>query len=219
MIKERELAYLIFFETVSIEEVDYPLGFDKGKFKSLDHKQKLKYLKPFLARLGGGSARIVFSLDSQTVLKIAKNEKGIAQNNIEIDIYRSFSPDIVAKVYDYDEENSIWLEMERAEKLRAADFKSFTGISFKDFGAILHFWYRNHIGKQTWYEKPALYDKFIETDFFNSLVELMGNYDMPAGDIIRPSSWGIVQRNGSRRPVLIDFGLTLDVWNQYYNEE
>jgi hypothetical protein len=74
------------------------------------------------------------------------------------------------------------------------------------------------MSRQTFYnlEKPKNYDVINETVFFQDLINIIGNYNMPIGDIKRPSSWGIVNRNGKKTPVLIDFGLTQDILNQYY---
>jgi hypothetical protein len=215
MITEEELFRSIFFETTYIEEMEQQ--FDKVKFETLPSKEKLKYLKTIAKKIGAGSARIVFPIDPNSVIKLAKNDKGLAQNNVEIDIYRAFQPDVVAKIFDYDE-NDVWLRMERATKFNVADFKSFVGISFREFMESLEYWYSKNMSRQTFYnlEKPKNYDVINETVFFQDLINIIGNYNMPIGDIKRPSSWGIVNRNGKKTPVLIDFGLTQDILNQYY---
>ena len=48
-------------------------------------KQRLAYCREMLGDpIGEGSSRIVFRIDDETVLKLAKNSKGIAQNLEEI---------------------------------------------------------------------------------------------------------------------------------------
>jgi len=81
--------------------------FNMNDFKKLKQNDPLegtflKYAKRNLQRLGEGSSREVFLLSSQKVLKVAVNEKGIAQNEAEIDVYTNpKTRPIISKVYDY----------------------------------------------------------------------------------------------------------------------
>ena len=43
------------------------------------------------------------------------------------------------------------------------------------------------------------------------------NYDVPVGDLKRLSTYGVVKRNGQDAVVIIDFGLTRDVYDTYYS--
>lgn len=212
----QELAYSILFETYYIEEVDYPLEFDKTIFNSLNHKKRIEYAKSFMKKIGAGSSRIVFDLDASTVLKVAKTAAGIAQNETEVDVYRAFKPSCVAVVYDYDNENYTWIEMEKAKKAKPSDFAKILKINFINFTEIMMYWYDKTIGSSRYSNKPVNYDNFTSTDFFYDLEQLIGNYDMPIGDIIRISSWGVANRNGLDTLVLIDFGVTNDILRQYY---
>ena len=49
-----------------------------------------------------GSSRLVFVLSSSKVLKVAKSEAGIEQNEIEIKVRQSTDSDILTKIFDYD---------------------------------------------------------------------------------------------------------------------
>jgi hypothetical protein len=42
------------------------------------------------------------------------------------------------------------------------------------------------------------------------------NTSSPAGDLMRLNSYGIVNRNGEDIIVIIDFGLTHDIYDEYY---
>ena len=47
----------------------------------------------------------------------------------------------------------------------------------------------------------------------------MYNFQVKAyGDLQRLSSYGVVRRNGREKMVIIDFGLTEDVFNNYYRK-
>ena len=57
-------------------------------------------------KLGSGSSRIAFEYNDPkhglTVIKVAKNEKGFAQNNTELNILKDDYSNLVPKLYDYD---------------------------------------------------------------------------------------------------------------------
>jgi hypothetical protein len=44
----------------------------------------------------------------------------------------------------------------------------------------------------------------------------MSDSDSPAGDFMRLNSYGVVNRNGEDIIVIIDFGLTQSVYDEYY---
>ena len=88
---------------------DYPSSFDMGTFKSLkSHAGRNRYAQEHLQRLSSGSSRIVYKIDDEKVLKLAKNDKGIAQNEVEIE-YGQYPDidDVVAKIFDYDDETHL----------------------------------------------------------------------------------------------------------------
>lgn len=66
----------------------------------------------------------------------------------------------------------------------------------------------------------AMLDRFYEQDeygFIPELIRLMGDYQLPHGDLCRISSYGLVKRDGEVMIVLIDSGLTNDVYDTYYS--
>lgn len=80
---------------------DYPTSFDMDFFKTLpSFNQRIQYCEKYLQRISSGSSRIVYKIDDQKVLKLAKNKKGLAQNETEID-YSSELGEIVAKIFEY----------------------------------------------------------------------------------------------------------------------
>ena len=99
-----------------IEEV-YPPSWSLDEFKSISsYAGRLKYAATHLKRISSGSSRVVYMVDNEKVLKIAKNRKGLAQNETEISFGNDYVfADILANVYDSDEDNNIWVEMELAK--------------------------------------------------------------------------------------------------------
>lgn len=204
-----------------LEEAEYPEGFSIEEFKSLSSfKKRVAYARKHLGRIGGGSARIVFGIDPNTVVKIAMNRKGQAQNEIEADV-SNIGYDIIANVEDYDEDSYLYVEMERARKLKRFDWKRITGWYFKEWMNTLSNYIRerrspNKSKFMFSYPLPDDFEDIEESELFSEIVRMIADFGMPVGDIVRESSWGIVNRNGKDTPVLVDYGLTEDVYKTYY---
>lgn len=215
---ERDM-YEGFVETELSE--DYPTNFDISQFKNIrSYAQKLRYAESYLGRpIGKGSSRVVYRVDENKVLKLAKNKKGIAQNQAEIDWYDdSYYEDILAKVFDFDAENSLWVEMELARRAKQNDFKRLWGIDFDDLYTYLKNKYQQNNGKRTYfYIEPEKLKQLDNNENVNLLVSFMLDSDSVDGDFSRLNSWGIVQRSEGDTIVLIDFGLTHNVYQSYYS--
>lgn len=201
----------------AIEEAVYPEGFDVAAFKALpSFAARIKYVKQRLPKVAQGSARAVFIVDENTVLKVAMNAKGKAQNNVEADLGRAgYYP--VAHVYEVGDDG-VWIEMEKAQKITTKTFKQVSGMPFDRFAEIILYFDAERNGKNHYWDKPEGYDEIWDEGIplIKEIMDLIGNYDMPGGDIARISSWGIVARDGKQELVLIDFGLTKSVWDDYY---
>jgi hypothetical protein len=192
---------------------DYPADFNFETFESIkSYSGKLDYAKQRLKRIGSGSARVVFQVDNDKVLKIAKNKKGLAQNSVESEYYLQ-NYDIIARVFDTDNDD-FWLEMEYARKLTPTRFKEITGIDIKKLWHFL--WYKKEGEKASGISDEEI-ELYEENEFIINLMELVFDYQMPIpGDLSRISSYGEVKRDGKPAVVLVDFGLTQSVWYNYY---
>lgn len=206
----------------AMEEAVYPENFNVQEFKALpSFTARLKYARDRLPKLGRGSSRAVFQVDDTTVLKVAMNGKGKAQNKVEEDIgYQSGNDNYypVAKVFETGDDGA-WIEMERAIKASLPTFEQVTGIRFGVFQTCLNYWEYKRRNSWAKLDPPREYQDLVlsgENEFMNNVIDLIGSYDMPAGDIGAITSWGKVLRDGQIKMVLIDFGLTRSVWNDYY---
>jgi hypothetical protein len=207
---------------MSLQE-DYPSNFSMDEFNSIrSYRGKVKYAAERLKRLGSGSSRIVYQIDNEKVLKLAKNEKGLAQNEVETDNYLG-QEDITANVFDYDDKHDrpYWIEMELAVPLNRnrKRLQQLWGFTFEEFEAFLAT--NDPSGRamrHRHYELPQeKQDEMWENEYANGAITIAGNFGMPLpGDFIAPSSWGAVKRGGKVHPVLIDFGFTNDVHANYY---
>lgn len=209
----------------AIDEMAYPSHFNMLEFKSIkSYKGKVQYCEQHLQRIASGSSRITYKIDNEKVLKLAKNRKGLAQNEAEYNSW-AIKCNIGANVFDADEEEYYWIEMELARKATAADFKNILGLTFKqvqDAVALIHNNYcrpdkrvycSNTISdEEIWDENKPW------SEWMYNLSSYMGDTTLGAiGDLQRISSWGVVKRNGEDDLVLIDFGLNNDVAERYYN--
>jgi len=198
---------------------DYPSNFDMEHFKTLkSFAQRVKYCEENLKRISSGSSRIVYMIDNTKVLKLAKNQKGLAQNEVEIQWGQdSYFGSILAHTFMYHPDD-LWVEMELARKVTKKDFLRLTECSIEDMDMYLRNTYDINHGKRPIFTMdPQLKEALDENEFVSEIVDFMLNIDAPAGDFGRLSSYGIVQRGGQDDIVLIDFGLTNDVYQTYYS--
>jgi hypothetical protein len=124
---------------------------------------------------------------------------------------------IVAPVYDY-HENFLWLEMALAKKVKKSDFKRITGIDFDDFGEVLtsaDSAYRNK-GLQFKVDQD-LVEEVADNEFTSGVYDYIANFDIPSGDMRRINSYGLIKVNGEEQLAIIDYGLTTDVFKNYYS--
>jgi hypothetical protein len=137
-------------EVEKILDEDYPSSFDMVYFKTLNSfNKRIKYCGEHLQRIGGGSSRIVYKIDDEKVLKLAKNRIGIDQNEIEISQGNYYDlKDVVANVFD-NHDDSLWVEMEFARKLTAQKFKQLVGIDFDLYTSYLEdYYYKQNSNKR-----------------------------------------------------------------------
>ena len=174
---------------------------------------RIKYATQHLQRLSSGSSRIVFKIDDEKALKLAKNKKGLAQNRVEDEYSRDhYINGLFADVYDVHPEFH-WIEMELANKLSYGRFKALTGVDFKDFANAIQYYDKSRGSGYNPFPKPENYDDYWEDEFVYEVFQYIGNYDVPSGDIARISSWG----DFGDEVKLIDYGLDNDVSSEYYS--
>ena len=208
-----------------IDEIaQYPEGFNIDDLKAqTSFAAKARYLRRFgLDKLGAGSSRAVFVADNDTVIKIAKNKKGLAQNKVESELSEHLDTDAPIAIVKDGDPNNIYIESERARKAKPTDFKSILGFPMQAIMKVIRERVDDNTGKHRgnnhyWYLSDRnLYEQIADTDFIANIVDIIVNHNLSMGDITRISSWGVVNRNGSPHLVLVDYGLDDQVWKQHY---
>lgn len=214
----------------TMEEMAYPDSWSWETFKSLKNfNQRKQYCDTHLEYLGSGSGRIAYLVDDDKVLKLAKNKKGKAQNEAEVRFFNdgyvaeSYGSEYLARVFEYDEDG-LWMEMELVSKIKKSDFEVEFGVSIDDFdhAAIMISFQHRHLSVfrnlKSW-----IFDEFNNGDLEESNPKLYsllslcqtmeGDFGYMVGDLSRISSFG---RAKDGRIVIVDYGLTWDIYQNYY---
>jgi hypothetical protein len=227
-------AYVAVANTVN--EAPLPPDWDPEKLNLRQtFKDRLKYALERAKRLGGGSSRVAMTIDYEgrpTVLKVAKNLKGLAQNEVEVDIlkdgYIGKMP-IVIPLIDFDKENNrpVWIQTEQAKKVRGDTLHkmlhtpSMWLLTNKarnilgqrkphemDDEKIKKYYFETH--NNLWKPTEEGYEIFEE--YANEIADLVNSSGLSIGDLQAPSNWGVF----NERPVVIDLGLNENVWQNLY---
>lgn len=213
-----------------LDEMPLPADWDPSQMQQqgTSFKSRLAYALERAKKVGTGSSRVAMNIEYEgrpTVLKVAKNAKGLAQNSVEADIlsdgYAS-QLGIMIPIIDYDEQNRdpSWIHTEMATK---ANEKQLCNL-MKCESLIELVRFANTIaGKYRTSTTQGFIDNMINdgrlerdievmTDYANKLAELANSFDVELADFGRAANWGIF--NG--QPVVIDVGYNSNVMNQYY---
>lgn len=171
--------------------------------------------------IGKGSSRATFQIDDEKVLKLAWNNKGMGQNIAEMQTYTA---SIFPNVYDYDE-NGKWIISEFVLPAKSQDFKHCFGMTFQQFASFISASGKYRFGGRYWNAMPenewiSYLENNEELSEFDDYIGNYGNHGFtPVGDMTRLCNYGLTHRNGEATIVLLDSGLTEDVWNTYYKRK
>lgn len=174
------------------------------------YNARKNYAERNLKHLSSGSSRIVYLTPAKTIIKMAKNDKGIAQNKAEANpqMKSKYLNQIISCAKNYS-----WLETHYLDKITEKEFEDMTGLKFDDFGDSLRFGLKA-VSSNKDAEKPENFDKVSKSDIYKEIQSIGEKFKLLPGDLARISSWGT--KDG--RPVLIDAGLTRDIYDEFYEE-
>jgi hypothetical protein len=171
------------------------------------YQARIKYAEDNLDHLSSGSSRIVYQAPDKTIIKLAKNDKGIAQNKAEANpkMKSDFLNEIISK-----DQKGYWIQTYFLDKINEKEFENLTKISFEDFSEALSFGTDKSSSKQ-----PKNFDKVSKTPVYKEMKRLCEDFDLVSGDVTRISSWG----TKGNKPILIDAGLTGKIFEEFYEDE
>ncbi|MEK6880284.1 MAG: hypothetical protein AABY22_11780 [Nanoarchaeota archaeon] len=169
-----------------------------------------KYAERNLKHLSSGSSRIVYLTSGKTIVKLAKNDKGLAQNKAETNpkMKSKFLNKVIGHAKDYS-----WMETYFLEKITVKDFKKMTNLDFSDFVEAVSYGLKNISGSSE-RTKPKNFDEVSKSNIYKEIKRIGDKFKLLPGDLGRISSWG--EKDG--HPVLIDAGLTKTVYADYYDD-
>lgn len=191
------------------------------------YRARLKYCREHLGKqIGSGSSRVVFQVSDNMCLKLAKNEKGIAQNDEEGQSYHArycFMPKVFSR-----SNSGKWLLSEYVLPSKAKDFIHCLGMEFDELCDFVE-WASGAYNRSSWYfqhkcPNEEYYQSLIDygaddgsySEFFDDLYSYIVNEQPPIGDLKRTSSWGMAMRDGKPMMVLLDSGFSQWVLDKYY---
>lgn len=174
------------------------------------YSARTEYAEKNLKHLSSGSSRIVYETPKKTILKMAKNDKGIAQNKAEANpkMKSKYLNEILSHAGNY-----AWIETHFLDKITTKQFEEMTGLKFEDFGDAIRYGLKKVSGNSD-LEKPENFEKVEKSDIYKELHRIGSEFKLMPGDLARISSWGTKDKH----PVLIDAGLTADVFEEFYED-
>lgn len=224
-----EDAYV--WEEEALDEMPLPVDWDPQQMRQqgTSFKSRLAYALERAKKLGIGSSRVATVIEYQgrpTVLKIAKNQKGLAQNSVEADIlsdgYAS-QLGILIPLIDYDEQNRepTWVHTEMATKasekqlcaiIKCDNLSQLVSMAWSITGKKKYL--GTYQGFVDYLRQKGKSEQDIETvtEYANILADLNSNFDVELADFGRAANWGLYQG----KPIIIDVGFNSNVLNQYY---
>jgi hypothetical protein len=173
-------------------------------------RARIEYSERNMKRLSSGSSRMVFETSDGYIIKLAKNEKGLAQNGVESN--SSMRSKYVNGALKSDPDD-IWILTEKADKLSSEEFEDLTGMSFEDFSEAIMYGLRN-LSKSTSSKKPKNFDKISKNEFYKDIYRAGSEYNLIPGDLSRISSFKKIKD----RVVLVDSGLSREIYDEFYED-
>ena len=173
-------------------------------------------------RLGKGSSRAAFQINDNAVIKVALNEKGVAQNRAESDWYLTEHYSYIFPKLYYEDENDRYIISEHIIPLTRPLFKKTVGIEFNRYCEFLKSVYDEYSRKR-WKMGDMSNDEVVElvnnNEWLMEIYNYMTDFNPPCGDMLRRTHYGLVNRDGTPNVVLMDYGLTQDIGEKYYGFE
>lgn len=174
-------------------------------------------------QIGEGSSRIVFALDKNTVIKMAKDDSGMAQNLAELRVFEK-APERVAKIKWYHPKGyyliverctSLWRFLEDKDvNINASDFSDYVDINVekqytaKKVEKIVKDFVRKNKDEAKY--KPAVFKMLAkqikELATFIWKNKITDIYDDQLGV------------NKAGKIILLDYGMNEEVWDKYYEQ-
>ncbi|MFA5366436.1 MAG: hypothetical protein WC333_00735 [Dehalococcoidia bacterium] len=184
--------------------------------------KRIEYCNKRLKKIARGSGRFVYEFDDAKIFKLAVNQEGLMQNAVEASFLPRWTDrrfEFLANVLDSNDCKD-WVVAEKAGRVTLKKFKELTGFKLKD----VYFYLVNCGEVRRGNEKRHLLPVNIENNmngdnFIIKFEEFVFKYDIHFGDLSCINTYGEILRNGKPTAVLVDYGLTNDIYDKHYNKK
>lgn len=188
--------------------------FDFEEFKSLPGEAIMQaYAMNYLEPLGQGSSRIAFVLTPKKVLKIARNEKGVAQNKAELEVYTDpATANTATKIYETDDMGR-WIISDLVRPItNIKEFELITGVPWQEFVEDLT------ATVSAFARKSGLQLRASAPKFTQSVITMAekGKNKLKLADLTVLDHWG---KTPDGKAVLLDYGFTEEVAVKHYPKQ
>ena len=209
-----------------INETPLPSDWDSSKFNTSNSFESIvDYALERSKKIGTGSSRIAFEVEYEgrpTILKIAKNKKGLAQNEVESKMLSDGyieKMELTIPLIDYDTTNiqPLWIHTEKANKVTEKKlckllhcdslFQLIQIVKSKYKHSSLYAHYYNELKEINTEEELDDLEELID-----NLYSLSKDFNIALGDFEKTDSWGLYKG----KPVIIDIGLSMEVYDLHY---
>jgi hypothetical protein len=143
--------------------------------------------------------------NKKDVLKLAKNESGLAQNKAESKVKSKH----INKTTKFDKDG-VWKISPLANKITEKQFAELTGVNFKEFAECIEYGLKNISEDKV--KKPKYFEEVSESSVYKDLLAAGKKYKLMPGDLARISSFGELDNV----PVVLDAGFDRKVFEEFY---
>ena len=166
-----------------------------------DSKALLSFFYKFFILVGQGTSRVVYSLNSKYVIKVAKDNKGVWQNESECRMTKEYGNDGLILPIERKDNECLWVVQKKAQPIDTTKDTLFCLDTLCEL--IDCFEFKN-------YDKVD--DICCNNPFLSNVSDFMlKSQPMFFRDFRKVDSWGYV--DGNIR--LIDFGMDNDTYRKY----
>ena len=226
-VSDKEKRTIVITENqLQILSEDGSTGFSTDTLNSIDgFKEKVQYCTSCLGKyIGAGSSRVVFKIDNKTVVKLAYNEAGYAQNKEESQ-WGENRYEFLPKAYESNPDGS-WIISEFVLPVNESDFAQYfsANLDEQSLGMIHTFsefcefiWsVENSRNNGAWqFFSDRKLGILRSNRFLNEVADYIEATGVSVGDLTVIHNWG--KRVSDGMPVLLDAGWKKGIGDEFYH--
>lgn len=167
--------------------------------------KRIQYCSKRLEKIAHGSSRVVFHFSEDFVIKVAKDNKGLAQNEMEAKISENNLS--ITIPYHSSDKAFKWIIFKKASETTLSELEKLLTIPLAEINYDMR-------KMKNSFKESGTCQTSLKTTYAEDLKLLIEKHNIAIGDIVKPSSWGIY----NNEPKLIDFGLTSEIYQAFFKK-